>query len=94
MYAWQLPLAQDPVVFEGLCSIVIMGGLYIGGAALYALHIPERWSKTGYFDLVGNSHNLFHICVGVAALLHFRTALLLFDWRREHLECPADSLEA
>lgn len=93
VYGWQLSAAEHPEVREALWSIVIMGGLYVGGAALYALHIPERWSQTGYFDLVGNSHNIFHVFVGLAALLHFRTSLLLFDWRREHLECPADGYE-
>ena len=50
------------------------------GAAFYALRIPERW-KPGAFDLAFNSHQLFHLCVVTAALVHYRGIKILLDWR-------------
>jgi len=46
------------------------GAIYIGGAIIYGLRIPERWfPKT--FDIIGSSHNIFHVCVVVACGVHF-----------------------
>lgn len=50
--------------------LVLMGLLYILGAMFYALRIPERWFP-GKFDLWGQSHQIFHILVIIAALVHF-----------------------
>lgn len=44
---------------------------YLSGAALYAFRMPERLSP-GSFDLVGNSHQIFHCLVVLGAYWHFR----------------------
>ncbi|XP_003739378.1 adiponectin receptor protein [Galendromus occidentalis] len=50
--------------------LVLMGLLYIFGAALYALRVPERWFP-GKCDLLFHSHQLFHILVIAAAFVHY-----------------------
>ncbi|KAK9839111.1 hypothetical protein WJX74_009738 [Apatococcus lobatus] len=59
---------------------VIMGFTYLTGAAIYAFQVPERW-KPGSFDLAFHSHQLFHVAVVVAALLHSRAIDILLAWR-------------
>lgn len=43
---------------------------YIFGASLYALRFPEKWAP-GNYDIVGHSHQIFHVFVVVAAWCHF-----------------------
>lgn len=50
------------------------------GAAIFALRVPERWYP-GAFDLAFNSHQLFHLCVVAAALVHYRGVRTLLTWR-------------
>lgn len=44
---------------------------YLLGAALYAFRMPERLSP-GTFDMIGNSHQIFHCLVVAGAYWHFR----------------------
>lgn len=53
----------------GYKHVLWSGIMYIFGTLLYVTHIPERLSP-GRFDYLGASHQLFHICVLIAALLH------------------------
>lgn len=59
----------------------IIAGLFAAfGGVIYALHIPERWYPKR-FDIIGNSHNLFH-CMGfVAAILAFKASLRMYHER-------------
>lgn len=50
------------------------------GAALFAMRIPERLYP-GSFDMAFNSHQLFHVCVVVAASIHYRATFQLLAWR-------------
>nr|CAI5839209.1 unnamed protein product [Callosobruchus analis] len=50
--------------------LVLMGVLYIVGAMFYALRVPERWFP-GKFDIWFHSHQIFHVFVLVAALVHY-----------------------
>jgi adiponectin receptor len=65
-----------------LWPLLVMGGLYIGGALLYALHIPERFMP-GKLNVLGHSHFLFHCCVVLAACVHYWNVHRLMDWRLE-----------
>ena len=68
--------------------MAVGGATYIGGAIIYALRIPERWSpKT--FDLVGSSHNIFHVCVVLGAAIHFNENMNMYLARKEFV-CPID----
>jgi adiponectin receptor len=50
--------------------LVIMAFLYIFGAMLYGARIPEKYFP-GKCDIWFQSHQLFHICVVIAALTHY-----------------------
>jgi adiponectin receptor len=50
--------------------LVVMAGLYLLGAFLYATRTPERFFP-GKCDIWFQSHQLFHLCVVVAAFTHF-----------------------
>jgi adiponectin receptor len=50
------------------------------GAAFYASRFPERW-KPGAFDLALHSHQLFHVAVVVAAVIHYKASSVLLHWR-------------
>lgn len=42
---------------------------YVGGAAIYAARVPERFKPGGY-DYFGHSHQIFHVLVVLAAICH------------------------
>lgn len=64
-------LIRDGAWMEYHTSILTMGSLYIVGTVLYAMRIPERWVKRGTLDIVGASHQLFHLCICAAACVHW-----------------------
>lgn len=49
---------------------LLMGVLYISGAVIYGLRIPEKWYP-GFFDYWFHSHQIFHAFVVAAALFHY-----------------------
>lgn len=63
------------------------GFLYIFGAVIYSYNWPECFSN-GKFDIFGNSHNIFHICVVLGALIHWYGSIRLFHERQMYM-CPA-----
>ncbi|EPT02308.1 hypothetical protein FOMPIDRAFT_1029386 [Fomitopsis schrenkii] len=62
----------------GFGWLVASGALYISGALLYANRIPERLSP-GKFDYFFASHQIFHVCVVLAALSHYMCVLTAFE---------------
>ena len=67
-------------------GMVIMGGTYILGASLYVLRIPERFFP-GKFDIWASSHQLFHMCVVTAALVHYDSLLSMVKYRLDIGDC-------
>ncbi|KAK0896367.1 hypothetical protein LTR02_011285 [Friedmanniomyces endolithicus] len=67
----------------GLSWVVTQGILYILGAAIYACRVPERWFP-GAFDLVGSSHQIFHVLVVLAATAHLVGLLKAFDYEHRY----------
>ncbi|URD88243.1 hemolysin-III related [Musa troglodytarum] len=62
---------------------------YASGAGVYVSRIPERWWP-GEFDLVGHSHQIFHVLVLVGAITHYAATTVLLDWRdRSMTSCSA-----
>ncbi|KAK9462119.1 hemolysin-III related-domain-containing protein [Lipomyces oligophaga] len=55
------------------------GGLYITGAAIYAARVPERF-KPGSFDLLGSSHQIFHLFVVAAAVCHLKGIINAYNF--------------
>ncbi|KAN0083331.1 hemolysin-III related domain containing protein [Elaphomyces granulatus] len=64
----------------GLGWLLLQGFLYILGAVIYAARVPERLSP-GTFDMMGSSHQIFHVLVVCAALAHLTGLLRAFDYR-------------
>ncbi len=44
------------------------------------MRIPERWMP-GRFDLVFHSHQIFHVAVVTAALVHLYAIMVMVEWR-------------
>uniref|UniRef100_K3XC53 Adiponectin receptor protein n=1 Tax=Globisporangium ultimum (strain ATCC 200006 / CBS 805.95 / DAOM BR144) TaxID=431595 RepID=K3XC53_GLOUD len=70
----------DPHVTVMIGPLLLMGLLYTLGAIIYATKFPERFYP-GRFDVWFSSHQLWHICVVAAALVHFANALQQYEWR-------------
>ena len=51
------------------CLFILQGMLYVVGALLYAIRIPERFFP-GKCDIWFQSHQIFHILVVTAAIVH------------------------
>ncbi len=64
----------------GLSWLVLQGALYIAGASIYAARIPEKWHP-GRYDVLGSSHQIFHVFVVLAAISHLMGLLKAFDHR-------------
>lgn len=75
VWFWNQPEAVYTTGYE-----ILMGTFYGIGSLLYATRVPERWMP-GKFDIVGNSHNLFHVLVVAGAYTHYRAGLVYLKWR-------------
>ncbi|VDO29556.1 unnamed protein product [Onchocerca flexuosa] len=71
---------------------ILMGFLYITGAVLYATRTPEKCFP-GKFDLWLQSHQLFHMFVIAAALVHFYGISTTAVKRLEQGSCDEQMLE-
>ena len=67
-------------VAYSLSGLMQMASVYISGAGLYAARIPERFFP-GKFDIWASSHQLFHICVLIAAYIHYDVILNMVSHR-------------
>nr|XP_043621383.1 heptahelical transmembrane protein 1-like [Erigeron canadensis] len=77
---WNVPQRNTALGFESA-----MGFSYLVGAMFYVSRVPEKL-KPGWFDLVGHSHQIFHIFVVMGALAHYVSVLILYECRRR-LSC-------
>jgi adiponectin receptor len=71
--------------------LVVMSILYLVGAALYATRTPERFFP-GKCDIWFQSHQLFHMCVVVAAFTHFY-GVQEMAYKRLTAKCPNEIIE-
>ena len=68
---------------------VLLGGcLYIVGALIYANRWPEKFAVKGRYDMIGNSHNIFHALIVIAALIHWYGSIRVFH-ERQLYPCPS-----
>jgi len=65
-------LATSEQLAESLWGVLSMLLLYLSGFAFYWTQVPER-CQPGTFDIWGSSHQLWHVCVFLAALMWERT---------------------
>ncbi|KAI7735742.1 hypothetical protein M8C21_015399 [Ambrosia artemisiifolia] len=73
---WNVPQRNTTLGFESA-----MGFSYLVGAMFYVSRVPEKWMP-GLFDLVGHSHQIFHVFVVMGALAHYVSVLILYEYRR------------
>lgn len=69
-------------------QLLVMGAFYIFGACIYAFRFPERYFP-GKFDVWFSSHQLWHICVVLAAMVHYHNVMQHYEWRWNHAQCPS-----
>lgn len=68
-----LLVAPGPLVEVMLPRLLGVLLAYLGGAVVYVLRCPESWLP-GRFDYLGQSHNLWHLCV-LAGMLTWLDAM-------------------
>ncbi|KAJ3675598.1 hypothetical protein LUZ60_004640 [Juncus effusus] len=71
---------HQPEVVVSTVYEAFMGIFYGLGVTIYAARIPERWFP-GRFDVVGHSHQLFHLFVIAGAYTHYLSGLEYLKWR-------------
>ncbi|KAG9307485.1 hypothetical protein G9A89_017315 [Geosiphon pyriformis] len=70
--------------------MLLMGTFYVLGAIIYGFRVPERWFP-GKFDIWGSSHQIFHLFVVSAALVHYHgVTLAMVYWHDQNHECQID----
>ncbi|KAL3634528.1 hypothetical protein CASFOL_021582 [Castilleja foliolosa] len=81
---WDDPHRNITLVYE-----TVMALSYIIGAMFYVSRVPERW-RPGWFDLVGQSHQIFHVFVMLGAFAHYGAARIFLEYRGR-LGCEKNS---
>lgn len=54
---------------------------YLAGLIFYITRIPEKWSPNGKFDMLGASHQIFHVLVLAGIALTFNANINLYEKR-------------
>ncbi|CCE61149.1 hypothetical protein TPHA_0A00640 [Tetrapisispora phaffii CBS 4417] len=57
---------------------------YVVGALLYGYRIPEIFAP-GRFDLVGSSHQIFHVMVVIGSLFHLKAVIGSYEFMHKSL---------
>ncbi|CUM65796.1 uncharacterized protein PRCAT00003444001 [Priceomyces carsonii] len=78
--------------------LALEGFLYILGAVLYAMRVPERFthletdetsllnnSRSAKFDIFGHSHQIFHVMVVLAAYCHWVALINCYDYLHQKI---------
>lgn len=74
--------------YAALGWLVLMALLYIVGAVIYAVRIPERIFP-GKFDIWFQSHQIFHVFVLAAAFVHYHGISEIANYRLTLGDCIA-----
>lgn len=73
---------RDPNEHQSQFPLWCVGGCaYTLGAIIYAVKFPERCCKNA-FDIFGSSHQIFHLAIFCAAVLHFYASINEFHMRQ------------
>jgi len=84
---------QKSVDEAALGWLALMGALYITGAVLYAVRVPERFFP-GKLDIWFHSHQLFHCFVMAGAFVHYHGLSLMAIYRlRVGDDCPMQAVD-
>ncbi|KAK7604853.1 hypothetical protein V9T40_006039 [Parthenolecanium corni] len=79
----------NKIALASLGWLVLMGILYIIGAVIYAMRIPERYFP-GKCDIWFQSHQIFHVFVIIAAFVHYHGITEMAMYRMSAGECQSD----
>ncbi|KAF3059673.1 ADIPOR-like receptor SPBC12C2.09c [Daldinia childiae] len=71
---------------SGLPYYLAEGGLFLIGAIIYATRFPESISP-GFFDIYGSSHQIFHVLVVLATVVHLAGVLDALDYNYYNRQC-------
>ena len=82
---------EDQHTVNAIAGVLLMGGVYILGAGFYVSRFPERLFP-GKFNTWASSHQLFHVCVVCAALIHYNTLLGMIKYRMSTESCAVEQL--
>ncbi|XP_057769074.1 heptahelical transmembrane protein 1-like [Salvia miltiorrhiza] len=72
---WTDPHRNVILAYEGVMALS-----YLTGTVFYLSRVPERW-RPGWFDLAGQSHQIFHVFVVLGALAHYGAADIFLRYR-------------
>ncbi|KAF2757317.1 Hly-III related protein, partial [Pseudovirgaria hyperparasitica] len=61
---------EEALLYSGMQYWLTEGVAYGIGAFFFATRIPESLSTKGKFDIIGSSHQIFHVCVVIGAVVH------------------------
>lgn len=70
----------------------VMAMLYLTGATIYAVRVPERLFP-GRFDIWFQSHQIFHVFVVIAAFVHYHGVSKLADYSLTEGDCRPDNMQ-
>lgn len=73
-------IAEPDFVFS-FYLVVLQGLLYVVGAVIYARRVPEKY-YAGKCDLWPQSHQIFHIFVTIAAVVHYISIYRMIQLRQ------------
>ncbi|KAI1385588.1 mPR-like GPCR protein [Hypoxylon trugodes] len=71
---------------SGLAYYLAEGGLFLLGAVVYGTRFPES-VKPGTFDIFGSSHQIFHVLVVMATVVHLAGVLDALDYNYYNRQC-------
>lgn len=67
-------------------NLLLMEFFYLCGAIIYATRFPES-IYPGKYDYILSSHQIWHLCVLAASLIHYYGCVRQYSWRINN-ECP------
>jgi len=73
--------------------MILMAVLYISGAVIYAMRVPERFFP-GKCDIMFQSHQIFHVLVVAAALVHYHGIASMVTLRLAGTTCHGYNVES
>ncbi|BET02322.1 receptor [Nesidiocoris tenuis] len=80
----------NAITYASLDWLILMGFLYLLGAALYAFRVPECFFP-GRFDIWFQSHQIFHVLVIAAAFVHLHGITEMLTYRMSIGACAVQS---
>lgn len=80
------------VNYAALGWLSLMAVLYIVGALIYAIRIPERFFP-GKFDIWFQSHQIFHVFVVAAAFVHYHGITKIATYRLTLGDCLESEIQ-